>query len=130
MRKTELKLKEEDHESALVLARYYRLDRRLKYTDVEVKSPYMKAALRTIIKEYPGLTFNTGKIILCDEPRCIFHYRNELREYGINLQDPLAAQHLLFMLNYMYDTLSSEISSYYAFMESQSIAPGIEYDHL
>jgi len=90
----------------------------------------MKAALRTVIKEYPGLTFNTGKIILHDQPRCIFHYRNELREYGINPQDPLAAQHLLFMLNYMDNTLSSEISSYYAFMESQSIAPGIEYDHL
>ena len=39
-------------------------------------------------------------------------------------------EHLVFILNYMYKSLESEISSYYTFMESQSLAPGIDSKHL
>jgi predicted ester cyclase len=129
-RRMEAKIKEEDHESALVLTRYYDRDKVLSHTTVEVKSPHMITALQTVIKNYPGLSFKSGKVILRDQPRCIFHFRTELRQYGMNLGDPIAGQHLLFLLNYMYNTLSDEITNYYAFMESPSIEPGIEFKHL
>ncbi|KAH8728463.1 P-loop containing nucleoside triphosphate hydrolase protein [Phaeosphaeriaceae sp. PMI808] len=117
-------------DSALLITRYYDRDRELEFTQMEVRSPYIRAALRAVIKEYPGLTFDSGKILIRDEPRCIFHYREQLRDYGLRLEDQTAAQHLIFFLNYMYNSLSREISSYYTFMESPTVAPGIEHEFL
>ncbi|KAF2817426.1 P-loop containing nucleoside triphosphate hydrolase protein [Mytilinidion resinicola] len=122
--------KERNHESALILTRYYDSHKELEYTEMEVHSPYIQEALRTVIKKYPGLTFDNAKIVIRDEPRCIFHYRNEIRDYGMGLVNQTAVQHLVFFLNYMYDSLTREISAYYAFMESPTCAPGIEHDLL
>jgi hypothetical protein len=121
---------ETDVESALVVTRHYDRDRELLYTTMEVRSPHIRAALRAVVKSYPQLTFSAGKIVIRDEPRCIFHYRDELREYGLRLNDPTMTQHLIFFLNYMYNSLSHEISSYYAYMESPTVAPGIEHEFL
>jgi hypothetical protein len=129
-RRVEKKVKERNHNSAFVLTRYYRRDKELDYTELQVRSPHVRAALRAVVKTYPGLSFDTGKIIIRDEPKCLFHYRNELREYGVTLDDQVAVEHLVFILNYMYRTLESEIASYYTFMESPSITPGIEYKNL
>ncbi|KAF4625884.1 hypothetical protein G7Y89_g12277 [Cudoniella acicularis] len=130
IKRVEKEPRERNHDSAFVLTRYYTKDKELDYTELEVRSPHIRAALRAVIKEYPGLTFDTGKIIIRDEPKCLFHYRNELRAYGVRLDDQVAVEHLVFILNYMYKTLENEISSYYAFMESPSIAPGIEHKNL
>ena len=129
-KRVEKKPRERDHDSALVLATYYKVDGVVDYTELEVRSPHIRAALRAVIKEYPGMAFDTGKIVIRNEPRCLFHYRNELREYGLTLDDQVAVKHLVFLLNYMYRSLESEISSYYTFMESPSIAPGVEYKNL
>jgi hypothetical protein len=130
IKRVQKKLKMRDHDSALILTRYYHKDNELDYSELEVRSPHIRAALRAVIIKYPGLTFDTGKIIIRDEPKCLFHYRHELREYGLRRDDQVAVEHLVFLLNYMYRTLESEISSYYTFMESPSIAPGIEYKNL
>jgi hypothetical protein len=123
---------EQDQESALGLTRYYNRDRELEYTEMEVRSPYLRRALREVVKKYPGLAFDTGKVIIRDEPRCLFHFRNELREYGTQLVDETAAAHLVFLLNYMYNSLMREMTSFYTFMEPESptAAPGIEFDFL
>jgi hypothetical protein len=125
------KPKEKDHDSAFVLTKHYYRDNQVaSYTRLEVRSPHVRAALRAVIKEYPGVTFDKARIIMRDETRCLFHYRNELREYGLRLDDHVAVEHLVFILNYMYKSLENEISSYYTFMESQSFAPGIDSKHL
>lgn len=121
---------EEHTHSALLVTRFYDKNKELEYTEMEVRSPYIRAALRSVIKTYPGLTFDTGKILIRNEPRCIFHYRNELRDYGMRLEDQTAAQHLVFFLNYMYSSLRRETSSYYTFMESPAVVPGIEHEFL
>jgi hypothetical protein len=130
VRRVEKKPKERAHDSALVLTRYYRRNKELEYTELEVRSPHIRAALRTVIKEYPGMSFGTGKIIIIDELKCVFHYRHELREYGLTLDNQVAVEHLVFLLNYMYRSLETQISSYYTFMESPAIAPGIECKNL
>lgn len=130
-RMTGYKPKEKDHDSAFVLTKHYSKDSKVaSHTVLEVRSPHVRAALRAVIKKYPGVTFDKAKIIMRDETRCLFHYRNELREYGLRLDDHVAVEHLVFILNYMYKSLESEISSYYTFMESQSVAPGIDSKHL
>jgi hypothetical protein len=131
IQRVEYKPKEKDHDSAFVLTKHYTEDSKVaSYTQLEVRSPHVRAALRAVIKEYPGVIFDKARIIMLDETRCLFHYRNELREYGLRLDDHVAVEHLVFILNYMYKCLESEISSYYTFMESQSVAPGIDSKHL
>jgi hypothetical protein len=131
IQRVEYKPKEKDHDSAFVLTKHYYQDsKEFSYTQLEVRSPHVRAALHAVIKEYPGVTFDKARIIMHDETRCLFHYRNELREYGLRLDNHVAVEHLVFILNYMYKSLESEISSYYTFMESQSFAPGIDSTHL
>jgi hypothetical protein len=131
IQRVEYKPKEKDHDSAFVLTKYYyQNSKEVSYTQLEVRSPHVRAALRAVIKEYPGVLFDKTRIIMLHETRCLFHYRNELREYGLRLDDHVAVEHLVFILNYMYKKLESEISSYYTFMESQSFAPGIDSKHL
>jgi hypothetical protein len=119
-----------DSDSAFVLVRVYDRSKDLEYSEMVVRSPYIRQALKAVIKSYPGLSFDTGKVVIRNELRCIFHYRAELQAYGMQLQDEIAAQHLVFFLNHMYGTLSREISSYFAFIEHPSITPGIEHEFL
>jgi hypothetical protein len=117
-------------ESAFLVTRLYDKNQKFEYTEMEVRSPHVMAALRVVIKDYPGFTFDAGSIVIRDEPRCIFHYRDELRDYGLSLGDEIGTQHLVYFLNYMYNSLSREMLSYYTFMESSTAAPGIEHDLL
>lgn len=122
--------KDRDHDSALVLTRYYDKLEDLDYTELEVRSPHVIAALRKVVVEYPELNLETPKIIIRGLPKCYFHYREELHAYGLALQDLVAIQHLVFALDYMYQTLHNEIISYYHLMVTPTIAPGLEFVNL
>jgi hypothetical protein len=120
-------------DSALVLTKYYKEvggHKVLDYTKLVVKSPHLKEALRKTISRYPGLNLNSEEISFRGLPKCFFHYRKELNAYGTTIQDPIAVQHLVFALQYMYNTLHDEMSSYYSFMESPSVTPGLEFSNL
>jgi hypothetical protein len=121
---------ERDHDSALVLTKYYNSKKDLEYSDLEIKSPYVKAALQHVVVDYPGLNLHTNKLVIRDVPKCIFHYRNELREYGLQLQDDVARQHVSFCLHYMQTALKNEMIRYCNLMESQMIPPGLEFRDL
>lgn len=123
---------EEDRnfDSALVLTRFYDRHEELDYTELEIRSPHVNAALREVIVEYPGLNLGSPKIIIRGLPKCFFHYRQELQAYGLTLQDPTAIQHLAFAIEYMFQTLHSEIISYYLLMETPFSAPGLEFENL
>ncbi|KAI9851898.1 MAG: hypothetical protein M1824_002448 [Vezdaea acicularis] len=118
------------HKSALVLTRFYDKKKELEYTELEIRSPYVKTALKEIVPEYRELNLRTEKIILRDHPKCLFHYRKELQTYGSTLQDPDAVKHLVFALKYMYKVLQSEIYSYYNLVETASISPSIDFLNL
>jgi hypothetical protein len=122
-------------DSALVLTKYYYQDvvnghKVLDYTKLDVKSPHLKEALRKTISGYPGLNLDSEEISFRGLPKCFFHYRKELKAYGTTIQDPTAVQHLVFALQYMYNTLHDEMRSYYNFMESPLVTPGLEYSNL
>ena len=120
-------------DSALVLTKYYKVvdgHKVLDYTKLDVKSPHLKEALRKTISRYPGLNLDSEEISFRGLPKCFFHYRKELNAYGTTIQDPTAVQHLVFALQYMYNTLHDEMSSYYSFMESPSVTPGLEHSNL
>jgi hypothetical protein len=123
--------------SVLELVRYYNVYKVLEKTELKIKSPFIIGILREVIKEYPGLNFNTDEVVIQDTPMCLFHYRKELAEYGQTLRperngDETKAQHLLFVLQYMYFHLQSALTSFTTFMESPTLGnvPGIDYENL
>ncbi|OCL02005.1 P-loop containing nucleoside triphosphate hydrolase protein [Glonium stellatum] len=122
--------KAKGHESALVLTRFYDKDKELEYTELEIRSPYVKAALKEVVPEYHDLNVRTKRVILRDHPKCLFHYREELQAYGCTLENPEAVKHLVFAMRYMYKILQSEIYSYYNLVETTSIPPRIDFLNL
>ncbi|KAF2689840.1 hypothetical protein K458DRAFT_327800 [Lentithecium fluviatile CBS 122367] len=116
---------------ALVLVREYDSVKALESTTLEIRSPYIKTAMREVIKSYPGVYLDTtGSITLENEPRCLFHYRKELEVYSSRLGDPKTKQHIDLCTKYVAKTLRKEIDIYNTTMCHQEKAPGLEYSIL
>jgi hypothetical protein len=121
----------QDHNSALVLTRFYLRNRDLEKTELTIRSPFMKNALKEVIGEYPGVNFQTENIILHDLPKCLFHYRSELQEFGLQLEpNSLEFSHIVLMLQHMWQRLEAQCGSYINLMESPTIDPGLEFINL
>jgi len=99
--------------SALVLTKHWNKDKELEYTELEIKSPHIKAALKAVVPMYRDFQILAKHIVLRNEPQCVFHFREELQQYGSRLQDGEAAKHILFLLQYMWRELSAEIFTFY-----------------
>ena len=122
---------ESSTEAALVLTRYYNIKKELETTQLEIKSPYIRAALKEIIRSYPGVNINsTGPILIAGDPMCLFHYREELQGYASNTRDKNAKEHVTFLLQYLSKVLSREISSYEELMQNEEAPPGLEFQNL
>ncbi len=122
--------RDKNHDSALVLTKFYDKEQELDYTELEIRSPHLRTALREVIPEYPGINLDAPIVVLQDLPMCFFHYREELQAYGLTLEDPTAVQHLVFALQYMFQILKSQMTSYYYYMETPNVAPGLEFLNL
>ena len=123
--------KQKGHESALVLTKFFDTYKQLECTELEIRSPYVKAALKAVVPEFRDTNIRAKKIVLRDQPECLFHYRQELQEYGATLQDPEAVKHLVFVLRHMYKVLQSEIYTYiYNMVETTTMPPRIDFLNL
>lgn len=114
--------------SAMVFKRDYSETNELKSVELEIRSPYIQNALRSVIKSYPGTSISkesTGRIILRDEPRCLFHFRDELQAYAENSGDAVIESHLGLCLRYMRRSLREQIASYDVTMAISS--PSLEH---
>jgi hypothetical protein len=118
-------------DAALVLTRSYSDQRTLKHTTLQINSPYMKTALQNVVKSYPGISLNTtGPLKMQDDPRCVFHYRNELKAYADASNDADVEEHVEFLLRYMKRSMRQEINSYETLMEGNNTEPGLEFENL
>ncbi|KAI3316819.1 P-loop containing nucleoside triphosphate hydrolase protein [Xylariaceae sp. AK1471] len=116
-------------QSALVLIKEID-DKDCLRTELEIQSPYMKAALKSCVPAYEKLDIERKSVILHDEPRCVFHYRQELIDYHlrcINDNDRPAASHVKFLLDHMFNTLNSEIRHFTQYMENPRLQPSLDY---
>lgn len=114
--------------SALVFKRDYSDAGELESVELEIRSPHIQNALRTVIKSYPGTSISSessGRISLRDEPRCLFHFRDELQAYADKSGDAIIQNHLGLCMKYMRQSLREHISSYNATMASSR--PGLEH---
>jgi hypothetical protein len=100
---------DESSTSALVLTRVFDKKDTIEFTEMEIRSPHIKAALQEVAPNHPGVNFKAQKVVLRNFERHLFCYHEELRQYGKRLQDPIAAQHLDFALQYPYKNLSRKM---------------------
>ncbi|KAK4497851.1 hypothetical protein PRZ48_010506 [Zasmidium cellare] len=119
------------HDVALVLTRYYDEERTLEDTELEIKSPYIKAALRKVVRRYPGMNISGSRnIVISGEPRCLFHYRNELRDHAIRSTDGNVVEHMSMCLTYMTRRLQKEILAFNTLMKVGPEKAGIDSEYL
>ena len=92
----------------------------------------MKAAMKAIIPTYKEVNIERNHLVLRNEPACIFHFREELAEYGQSLADENQRRHVLFLLWYMYEELDKEINEYMVLIESvvPPTVPLINFENL
>lgn len=119
------------HSAAFVLTRDYNAAKRLENTAFEIRSPHVCKALRDVIKYYPGVNINsTGLITLYNQPRCLFHYRDQLVAYATSSRDSQMERHLNFCLMYIEETLQRELSAWSQLVVNFNILPGLEHRDL
>lgn len=106
------------------------------FLELEIRSPYMKAALKEVVPEFHDIIVDSKHITLRDEPRCLFHYRDELFNYGAGLLPHSDAQnHVSFLLVYMNTELSDQIYSWTVMFQledhpSSLNGPSLEFQNL
>ena len=117
-------------EAALVLTRFYNISRELETTQLDIRSPHIKAALREVVGSYPEVNIqSSGPISIFGEPQCLFHYRSELEARASMLQDQIAKDHVTFCLRYLAKFLRRDILSYQKTMQDKGIIPGLEFQN-
>jgi len=120
------------HSSALVLTKDFN-DPDIPCSQLEIQSPYLKKALKKCVPEFEKFDTHSKSIVLKDEPRCVFHYRQEFIDYHercVNNDQHTEAEQVRFLLDYMFNTLQSEVRHYNYFMENPILLPGLDFLNL
>ncbi|KAL2209665.1 hypothetical protein CC79DRAFT_1271386, partial [Sarocladium strictum] len=119
--------------SALIITTYWDKHQDLEKTVLDIKSPYMKAALKAIVPEYNSINIDLRHIAIRNKPWCLFHYRQELLDHGAILQEQGnldAAQHVSHLLFHMWEVFMLEINAFSLYELSRDDDPSIEYEYL
>ncbi|KAK4610520.1 hypothetical protein CLAFUW4_14220 [Fulvia fulva] len=86
---------------ALCLVRY--MDQSKKFvqkTSLQVNSQHLKDVLKSTIRKFPGVSFQTKEITIDAPYRVLFHYKSELEDAGEKLEAE-AKDHLDFLLDFI-----------------------------
>lgn len=124
------KEKKEGKKYAMSCYRHYVREGTLEREYVEIYSPHIKESLRTVVKDYPGVSFQGEAIVIHGQLRCVFHYRKELEEYRQALKSSIAKLHVRLLLRFMEQQLRDEIKSYNAHVETAVDKPSLEFESL
>lgn len=99
------------HRACLVLTRHYsRKSTVVLYTTLKVQSQHIIKALKDAVGSYPEENFYSNPVHLDSEPpKCLFHYREELRAYANESNDAKIKDHVNLCLKYMEKTMPEEV---------------------
>lgn len=121
--------KNRDERAAMVRTRFFDSSKILERSELEIRSPHIKNALKKVIGAYPGTNIGSvGSVRTKGVPQFLFHYRQELSEFALT-SNPDARVHIEFAIQYMRRLLQSEISMYDLLMRDE-ICPGLEFGYL
>ncbi|KAH9907710.1 hypothetical protein F4778DRAFT_797798 [Xylariomycetidae sp. FL2044] len=130
-RKQDADLKD-DGKFAMRLYKYYNRESRIEKVNLEIQSPHIQEALRTIVRSYPDQNF-TGSVTLTGNSEwlamaCLFHYKKELRLYGEGLEDTTAKRHVCLTVDLVEREFSRDIRRFESNIASST--PSIEFRDL
>ncbi|KAI1077367.1 P-loop containing nucleoside triphosphate hydrolase protein [Whalleya microplaca] len=123
--------KDPSHHAALVLTRHYTRDRKLQNTYLEIRSPYLLRALKEVVRSYPGVNIDSmSRITVRNEPKCLFHFQEELKTFAASSDDRTMKKHIRLCLQYMAKSLKREIMIYNTTVRNSPTDPSLEYENL
>ncbi|KAM0328136.1 hypothetical protein ACHAQA_005542 [Verticillium albo-atrum] len=118
-------------ESALVRTRFWSYDGEEEKCNLEIRSSYMKAALKSIIPSYRPRNFDTKHITLPNAGRDLFHYQSELFGYGQTLEKDSEDQlHVSFLIQYFNNVFWKESMLYMSSVDMAVGPPSLDFAHL
>lgn len=97
------------HRACLVPIHYSR-DKRWYYSTLKGQSKHIIKALEDVIGSYFGENFHTTTVNISLPPKCLFHYRKELRAYADASDDIKVKDHVSLCLKYVEKTMPEEIT--------------------
>ncbi|KAF5006438.1 hypothetical protein FDECE_7198 [Fusarium decemcellulare] len=122
------------YESALTVTTFWDSGQDFDRTELEIKSPHMKAALKAVVPEYHSFNIDVRHITIKGEPRSLFHYRQELLDYGAALQqqghDTEASRHIQHLILHMWEVFAVEILAFSALEWFTDEPPSMEFKYL
>jgi hypothetical protein len=68
---------------------------------LQINSQHLKDILKDVIKEFPGLSFQTKDITIDAPYRVLYHYRDEIEKAGEKLEAEEASEHLDLLLDFI-----------------------------
>ncbi|KAK4212750.1 P-loop containing nucleoside triphosphate hydrolase protein [Rhypophila decipiens] len=120
--------------SALSVTTHWDHHQDFLYIVLDIRSPHMKAAMKATVPEYSSYNIGTKHISITGSPWCLYHYRQELGEYGEELmkRDYEAGKHVYHLLSYMWETFSKEIITLGVWVDNIDSAdwPALDHKHL
>lgn len=124
---------EEKSEYPMTFTKQYSQSKLFK-VELQVFSPHIQEALRTVVKSYPEVSFNGSVYLMSSKTSqlamaCLFHHRKELEAYSKTLEDLTAKLHITLALNFMEKHFRHLNKRYDLLVESTS-PPSIEFDHI
>jgi hypothetical protein len=76
-------------------------------TDLEVRSPHILRAFRTVMGDYPSMNFDSTLVAIPKPYAPLFHYRKELRSYATDSSRTVVEkEHLDVLIKFMEKNLS------------------------
>jgi hypothetical protein len=99
-------------------------------SELSIQSFHMKHALKECVPMYANFDIERKTIVFTNEPRCVFHHRRALIRHHDRLDQAgqtTESQHVKFLLDYMFNTLSQEVRHFYQFMENPVLHPGLDF---
>lgn len=121
------------HNSAMTVTNYWDKGQDLEKTVLEIKSPFMKLALKAIVPEYANFNIDIKNITITGEPHCLFHYREELMGYGRRMlenRNEEAAKHIEHLVTHMWEVFATEILCFNALEWLADFEPAMEHKYL
>ncbi|KAI9891200.1 MAG: hypothetical protein M1814_003043 [Vezdaea aestivalis] len=99
-------------EFALVSTRLYDAFGMYQSTQLDIRSRFIKRALRKIIKYYPGRAVDVAELIIPEPFRPIVHYRQELEDYRHTKADEDTKAHLDLLFKFIDSTMKPKVDRF------------------
>ncbi|KAK8131641.1 ATPase family AAA domain-containing protein 3B [Apiospora sp. TS-2023a] len=125
-------VKKKSYRASLVITRHYSREnpRKVRHTELEIQSKHIIIALRKVIGTYDGVDFTSKSVSILEPPRCLFHHRDELRQYAKASDNKELKKHMHLFLQYADKALSQEIKMFDSFLSGRLLGPEIEHSRL